>query len=194
MPCSTASSSPLNTVVLVYNALFLLSSPASLSFSVFSYFTIHFFLISLTTCCNVSPLIHGILYIFFHPMMSLTCSPFSSTLSHFPSLHCLTFITFETCFWPLDIELYTYIFFHCSVSLKQISQCSTCSWSACADCLFFPNELHCTLIEGFLLLFSNANIILQTSSGKVKACITSIENSFASKMCFLNTRGVTWEF
>ena len=50
------------------------------------------------TCCNVSPLIHGILYIFFHPMMSLPCPPFSSTLSHFPSLHCLTFITFETCF------------------------------------------------------------------------------------------------
>lgn len=160
MSCSTASSSPLKTVVLVYNALFPLSSPASLSFSVFSYFTIQF-----STCCNVSPLIHGILYIFFHPMMPLPCPPFSSTLSHFPSLHCLTFIIFETCFWPLDIELYTYISSHCSVSLKQISQCSTCSWSACADCLFFPNELHCTLIEGFLLLFSYPNIILHTSLG-----------------------------
>ena len=95
-------------------------------------FLLHYpiFRISLTTCCNVSPLIHGILYIFFHPMMSLPCPPFSSTLSHFPSLHCLTFITFETCFWPLYIELYTYISSHCSVSLKQIFQCSTCSWSA----------------------------------------------------------------
>ena len=88
------------------------------------------FRISLTTCCNVSPLIHGILYIFFHPMMSLPCPPFSSTLSQFPSLHCLTFITFETFFWPLYVELNTYISSHCSVSLKQMSQCSTCSWSA----------------------------------------------------------------
>ena len=153
MSCSTASSSLLNNVVLVYNALFLLSSPASLSFSVFFYFTFQFFEFSLTTCCNVSPLIHGILYIFFHPMMSLPCPPFSSTLSHFPSLHCLTFTTFETCFWPLDIELYTYISSHCSVSFKQISQCSTCSWSACADCLFFPNELHCIFISQYHITY-----------------------------------------
>ena len=160
MSCSTASSSPLNTVVLVYSAFFLLSSPASLSFSVFSYFTFQFVGFSHTTFCNVSTFC-----IFIHPMMSLPCPPFSSTLSHSPFLHCLTFIASET-FFVLYWTLYLYILIYLLTVPFLLSKCLNARpvldqlwiWSLCTDCLFFPNELHCTLIEGFLLLFSNPNI------------------------------------